>query len=348
MTLPRLLLVALILLGLWMGVRIVRDSGLLFDVTPHFAGNCAPVVGVTGGEDITIDHARRQAFISADDRRAVLAGRPVPGRVFVLDLTAPNTLPVDVTPSLPFDFHPHGLSLFVDADGARRLFVVNHREDGSEWIELFRVGEDGILIHLRSITYPELVSPNDLVATGPEQFYATSDHGFPRGHWMQRIEDYLGLPLAAVTYFDGRQGQKVFDGLRYANGINASPDGKRLYVAEVVARRLHVLDIGSIPTQLSSRTVAPMGSGIDNLEWGDDGQLWTGAHPRLFDFVAHAEDPQALSPSQVLRIDPETLTPVEVFLDDGRALSGSSVAAVHGRTLLIGPVFAPHLLRCEL
>jgi hypothetical protein len=43
-----------------------------------------------------------------------------------------------------------------------------------------------------------------------------------------------------------------------------------------------------------------------------------------------------------------TLEAEEVFLDDGRQTAGSSVAAVSGKWMLVGPVFEPELLRCEL
>lgn len=348
MTRIRLLLALGVLLVLGLGARVVRDSGMLMEVQPHFAGRCEAVPGVTGGEDITIDHAWQQAFVSSDDRRAHQAGQPVPGRIFRLDMADPAAKPQDITPTLAFSFHPHGFSLYRDAQGGRRLFVVNHREDGSEAVEIFRVPQQGPLVHLRSVTYPALISPNDLVATGPEQFYATSDHGFARGHWLQRVEDYLGLPLASVSYFDGQQGTQVAGGLRYANGINASADGRTLYVAEVTARRLQEFTVGSSPVDVHKERQVFMGTGIDNLEWGDDGYLWTAGHPKLFAFMVHAKNAQAPSPSHVIRIDPKTLQPTDVMLNDGRDLSASSVAAVHKGTMLVGPVYAPYLLRCRL
>jgi arylesterase/paraoxonase len=91
-------------------------------------------------------------------------------------------------------------------------------------------------------------------------------------------------------------------------------------------------------------------SGADNLEWDQQGNLWIGAHPRMFDFLAHAADEHENSPSQALKISLDTDSPVitEVYLDDGSAISGSSVAAVYEDTLLIGSVFEPRLLVCSL
>jgi hypothetical protein len=106
----RLVLTRGVLLVLGLGARVVRDSGMLMEVQPHFAGRCEAVPGVTGGEDITIDHAWQQAFVSSDDRRAHQAGQPVPGRIFRLDVADPAAKPQDITPTLAFSFHPHGFS----------------------------------------------------------------------------------------------------------------------------------------------------------------------------------------------------------------------------------------------
>lgn len=343
-------LTIILLVGLlaFLGFRTIRDSGLLFKVEPTFTGTCQAITGISGGEDITIDRHSGIAYISADNRWAALAGTPLQGKIFALQADDQTVQPVDLTPGLPFSFHPHGISLYHAADGEIRLFVINHREDGTEQVEIFRVNGLQPLQHLESITYPALISPNDLVATGKQSFYSTSDHGFPRHHLMQTVENYLGLPLAKVTYYDGSQGKVVADGLRYANGITISPDGNTLYVAEVIARRMRVFSIGEQPDIVTETRVVPVGTGLDNLEWGDDGYLWTGAHPKLFDFVAHVSDPEALSPSHVVRINPADFSVSTVYLNDGRELSGSSVATIAGKTLLIGPVFEHHLLRCQM
>ncbi|MBK8971419.1 MAG: SMP-30/gluconolactonase/LRE family protein [Hahellaceae bacterium] len=348
MSLRASLYLTVIALIVFLAYRTIGDSGVLLDIENTFNGTCQPVEGVTGGEDITIDRSTGLVYISADDRWSTLAGNPRQGHIYAMAVDGPTALPISLTPELPFSFHPHGLSIFRDEDGSTRLFVVNHREDGSDWVEIFKVNGTLPLTHLRSITYPDLISPNDLVATGPETFYATSDHGFPRSHWMQTAEDYLGLPMASVTYFDGQDGHRVAEGLRYANGINLSADGKTLYVAEVVARRLSVFKIGPTPTELRQERTVDVGTGLDNLEWGDDGELWTGGHPRLFDFVDHAKNPEAYSPSDVVRINPRTYAVTPVYRNDGGELSGSSVATVAGKTLLIGPVFEHHLLRCHM
>ena len=79
--------------------------------------------------------------------------------------------------------------------------------------------------------------------------------------------------------------------------------------------------------------------------------MWIGCHPKLLTFVKYSKDPQALSPSQVIKVtqtSPGQYDVTEIYLDNGRPLSGSSVAAVFKDKLLIGSVFDERFLLCRL
>src|SRR5690606_28881387 len=133
----------------------------------------------------------------------------------------------------PEDFRPHGISLHIAADGSRRLFAVNHPAAGSEAVEIFDIAEDGMLTHSRSVTDPLFVSLNDVVAVGPESFYATNDHASKNG-LHQLFSNLLLLRNTNVIYFDGASGRVAADKFGLANGINASPDGRRIYIADLM------------------------------------------------------------------------------------------------------------------
>lgn len=330
--------------------RGIESSGVFYAIEPHFSGQCEAVSGVTGAEDITIDHAQQYAYISADDRRATMANKPVPGGIYGLDLSAPEATPVLLTRAFSEDFHPHGISLYQGEQGKKSLFVVNHLSNGTQQVDIFDIHAVNKLTHRTSITYPELITPNDLVAIGPSQFYATNDHGYPRGSTMQAVEDYMGLPLSSVSFFDGNEGKMVVSGLRYANGITTTLDLKTVYVAEISGRKINIYDRDMSSNELTKTGEITTNTGSDNLEWDDKGNLWLGAHPRLLDYVAHEKDPEKDAPSQVLKIDFDTNPPMvsEVYLSTGNDISASTVAAVNGKTLLIGSVFEKHLLRCTL
>ena len=68
---------------------------------------------------------------------------------------------------------------------------------------MFDLSESG-LVHRRTLADPLLVSPNDVLAVGPDQLYVTNDHG-SEGGIARMLEDYLRLPNANVLYFDGEE-----------------------------------------------------------------------------------------------------------------------------------------------
>jgi len=326
--------------------RTASSAGVFYAIEPHFSGKCEVVPGVIGAEDITIDHANQYAYISAVDRRV----KNATGGIYGLDLTNSTAKPVLLTLGFTDDFNPHGFSLYKGDNGEQSLFVINHRADGQQQVDIFDITQPGVLKHRTAISYPELTTPNDLVAVGPFQFYATNDHGSDRGSLLRMAEDYIGLPLSNVSYFDGTKGSIVASGLRYGNGITVSPDSKTLYVAEVTGRKINVFNRDLNTGALSKQDEISVNSGADNLEWDEAGNLWLAGHPRLLDFVAHANDPKNKSPSQVIKINISADKPVvtEVFLSTGDDISGSTVGAVSGDKLLIGSVYEEFILRCKL
>ncbi len=354
------LVVAILLLaGVSYGGYLHVIAGEWKTLEPHFAGTCRAVAGVPGAEDITIHPNGRIAFISSDDRRAGQRGDAKVGAIYSYRLDFPEAEPVHLTPAAPPDFHPHGISLFVSPGRPDRLFAVNHRAGGMadeadvggapHSIEVFDfVGER--LDHVDSLTDPLLISPNDIVAVGPNEFYVTNDHG-TRGQVLRLLEDYLLLPLSFVVRFDGTGFMKAVGGIAFANGINASRNGDKIYVASTTARKLFVYDRDPATGRLENRREILTGTGVDNIEIDRAGALWIAAHPKLLTFVEHTKDPGTPAPSQVLKVTlggPSGFSTEDVFLSDGTDLSGSSVAARYGDRLLIGTVMDGHFLDCRL
>ncbi|WP_417496638.1 strictosidine synthase family protein [Maricaulis sp.] len=328
-----------------MAFVIIPASGMMAELTPVTPGQCEALTIAPGTEDITIDPASSRVFVSTDDRRSGARGG-----IYAFDLNAPGTLH-EVTGDAPADFHPHGISLWTGADGAQRLFVVNHRAGfgtagGAHAIEIFDVGADGLLSHVESISYDELRSPNDVLAVGPRSFYATNDRAYHSGI-MANLEAYFGLPLSSVSWFNGTDGDMVAHGIAYANGINISADGSEVYVSELLARRVRIYDRDAESGQLTANRAFGVPTAPDNIEIDERGDLWIGGHPRVFDFVAHAADASAMAPSHAVRLNPLTgETETALLVMDG-SLNASSVAAERNGVLLVGAVFDDHILVCR-
>ncbi|NVJ70441.1 MAG: hypothetical protein HWE08_08820 [Alphaproteobacteria bacterium] len=330
------------------------SAGAFREINPHYSGTCNMVHGVVGVEDITTDPDSGFAYLSSHDRRTWTKTGKAEGQIFVYrpgSLATPLAMPHD----LEGPFHPHGISLWLDPTGPDRLMVINHPEENdgplkpgstSSQVEIFDI-DAGALKHIRTVKTDGPYSLNDLVATGPNSFYASIDKGSetPLG---RALEGYGRLARAGVAYGDEYGIRKAYSGLVYANGIQW--DGAHLYVAETTGGRLLKFQPGEKPTDLTLVAEDRISSALDNLEWDADGNLWIGAHPQALKFIDHAKDAANRSPSQVLKV---TLADggfdvQEIYLNDGNPISGSSVASPYHGRLLIGSVFEPFILDCSM
>jgi arylesterase/paraoxonase len=341
------LVLLLIVIGWWL-VDFLMDAGQFKSIQPHFSGTCFEVAGISGPEDITIHPGKRIAYISSTDRWALQQGEPGKGAIFSYDLSKDHPKPVIMQHDFADDFNPHGMSLFVDKQGNERLFVVNHSK-GRHSIEIFQLNNDN-LAHLETLQDPMMISPNDVVAVGLNQVYFTNDHGYADGA-LRTLEEYARLKRANLVYYDGRSYKEAASGFSYANGVNVSRDGKKLYLAATTEMTLYVFQRDIESGTLSQEAEIALDTGVDNIEIDANGDVWIGAHPQLLKFVGHAGDSSKLSPSQVLRIRQNSsgdYAVAEKYLDKGQELSGSSVAAVLENRLLIGAVFESRFLDCRM
>ncbi len=346
--LPWVLFILVCAAAAW-AVSLYWVAGEFKTIRPHFSGACKAIPGLHGPEDITIDPRKAVAYISAYDRRAAKAVGKGRGAIFSYDLRAGAAVPVNLTPDADEDFRPHGISLFAGQDGQDTLFVVNH-QGGTHRIDIFDL-RNGELAPRESITSPLLVSPNDVAAVGPRSFYVTNDHG-SGARWLRKAEDYLRLRRSNVLYFDGSRFVEAASGIGYANGINASPDGRTIYVCALTEGRLHVYRRDPESGSLSPQGSVFLGTGADNVEVDPlTGDLWIGAHPKLLTFVRYSKGGRTVAPSQVLRLsetEPGRFNVEEVLLDTGERISGSSVAACWGGgRLLVGAVMDSKFLDCS-
>jgi arylesterase/paraoxonase len=331
--------------GGWL-VWLMNAAGEFRTLTPHFDGTCT-AVPVVGAEDLTIDQGTGIAYISSADRWALFAEKPPKGALYAYDLNAPSPQAVNLTPDADPSFSPHGISLYVAADGSRSLFVINHAQH-RHTIEVYDVAGSR-LTHRTTLADPRLISPNDLVAVSPTQVYVTNDHRYPPGT-MRTIEEYLRRPWANVVMWDGHAFREAARGIQLANGINRSADGTTLYVVSTIGRAVRVYDRDAASGTLTFRREIPLASGGDNVEVDADGSLWIGSHPKLLTLVRYMSHGRPYAPSQILHVvAPDTAPEVrEVYLDLGEQISGASVGAVRGKRLLIGAIADSKLLDCTM
>ncbi|XP_028927166.1 serum paraoxonase/lactonase 3-like [Ornithorhynchus anatinus] len=349
---------ALALLGLGLallGERFVAFRSRLNSsrkLDPVGLPGCRLIQGIeTGAEDIDI-LPNGLAFISTGLRYPGMQSfAPAsPGAILLLDLSQAHPQPraLDIRGALDRDaFNPHGISALVDPDGTVDLYVVNHPHQTST-LEVFRFEADTqVLSHIKTIQHPLLHSVNDLVAVGPDRFYATNDHYFTQP-LLAQLEVFLGLWWTNVVFYSPEGVKSVAQGFTFANGIAISPDHRFLYVANLGGQNIHILERHG-DWNLTQHKVLELGTLVDNLSVDPStGDVWAGCHPNAMKLLNY--DPEDPPGSEVLRIQDilsARPTVTTVFADDGSLLQGSSVAAVFGQKLLIGTVFQ-RALACHL
>ncbi|MCP4680702.1 MAG: hypothetical protein GY864_00025 [Desulfobacterales bacterium] len=327
-------------------LKTFKDAGQFKTIEPHCSCKCTPVDVIAGPEDITIDPETKMAFVSSDDRRAAMRGDKIQGAIYAYSLDPSSAFLINLTTDLPFEFHPHGITLYHSEEGKKYLSVINHR-DNDHFIEVFEF-KDMKLNHLESIRGPLMTSPNDILAVGPRQYYVTNDHGAssPLG---RKMEDYLQLPNSYVLYYDGSGFRKAAGDIAYANGIAISKDGSTVYVASILGRAIKVFARDRKTETLTYRQDIDLGTGADNIEIDEAGNLWVGCHPKMLTFVKHSGDASVFAPSQIIKISSSNSGSYQIkefYLNIGEEISASSVAAVYQDRMLIGAVFDDHFLDC--
>jgi arylesterase / paraoxonase len=329
---------------IWFLSVLVPVSGKFQDLDPKLVEHCTTLPVHAGTEDIVIDRMTSNVFVSATDRRRVVRDNARDG-IYAFPLTDPSAL-VRVSPEGMPDFHPHGISLW-QRDGETRLFAISHTPAGTHSVEIFSVGEAGALAHLESVSFGAMYLPNDVVAVGPREFYASNSRGYKSG-FLSVLEQFFALPWATTVYFDGREGRVIKDRLVYANGINVSPDRSTLYIAEVLKRRISVFDRNKETGALTWRSNINLNTAPDNFDVDADGSLWIAGHTKIFDYVAHTRDANVNAPSHIVKVDPTTLEMEDVFVSTAGEINAASIGAVHNNYMIVGAVLDGHVMICPL
>jgi arylesterase/paraoxonase len=328
---------------------ILARGGAFRDIAPHFAGRCEALPLEGSGEDILVDRERGLAYLSLLDRRSRVEGKDVQGTVARIDLNARPFAAVDALATKPASLRPHGLSLYIGPDGQRRLFVINHpgkRGVDPEAVEIFAEGAPGEYVHLETIRGPELLSPNDLVAVGPRQFYVANDKALGGG--LAAGLQQFGIGGSPLSYFDGPAGRYVLEDIASGGGINTSADRRSLYVAETAGKRVRVLDRDG-SGDVSERMRIAIDTSPDNIDVAADGSLWVTGHANTLALIRHFVGGSP-APTQVWRValgqaEPESVE--EIYLDDGQQMSAGSVGATWNNLLLIGSITERKIQICE-
>jgi hypothetical protein len=184
-----------------------------------------------------------------------------------------------------------------------RLYVVNHGERESIEILDVQVHGNGLRTTWRgcivapSFKGPEGVWPNSVT---PLADGAVALSGFHVAAWR---------PDRGWTQFEA-------DDFGVANGIEASRDGRWLFVADTTKQRV-------VRVSASSGTESAaieLNFFPDNLRWGDDGHIYVTGPLAL---AASQDQIRAMDAFEIAQIDASTFTAKEVFRSNADGLHGA-------------------------
>lgn len=329
----------------------------------HRPGPCRTVKPIqTGSEDITLTD-NGIAFISSGLRLNLCKQlfdkkiQQFTGRIYKFNFNDPGHAAVEVAlpRELEKDFNPHGVSHWKDASSDELwLFVVNHRKDNDN-VEVMKYNHElNSLSLVRSVQSTMFTSVNDILAVGPNSFYASND-GYFHG-CLRPLEVVVGLALGSVVFLDGVTASLVVQRQSDLNSMALSKDGTRLFLTKTFEQQINIFNISKENGNLMFDRAIDVGVSIDNIyadPVSDD--LWLGAHSSMFLLSQHMTNLDVKAPSKVVRVHPlgletdrfESYELHSPFGDDGRLISGSSSAVYYQEKMLVGSI-SDTLVFCDI
>jgi len=325
--------------------HIFSSTGYFRTIENKFEGKILKKIDLVGAEDIMVSRKDSFAIISSTDRGAFPNEAQEDGGLYLIDLKSQDFKTVHLTKDFNKPFAPHGISMF-QRDSIYTIAAISHTKEG-EFIEFFEmIGDD--FKHVRTVENELIFSPNDLVLLDENTFYVTNDHKYKEG--LGRLaEDYLGLAISNVIYVDGENYTEVADGIAYANGINYDDERNLLFVASPRGFLMKVYERDE-DGSLTFVEDIDCGTGVDNIEFDSDRNIWIGSHPNLLEFAAYAKGKKEKSPSEIIKIDYQgkgDYRVEQIYMEDGTEMSASTVAATFGNLIFVGNVMDEHFLILE-
>ncbi|XP_055959291.1 serum paraoxonase/arylesterase 1 isoform X2 [Patella vulgata] len=359
--LVKLVIGSLFLFLIQLVLKNVYYMGYHLHYNEHYPGKCEQVKGMSLGSEDFYTFKDGLTFITSGvaiqnntfGQREYMIKHNIVGRMYLFDFNK-NKAKVEelsiVGSNGNFNvklFHPHGISGWLDKSGVKILFVVNHEENGVDYIEKFEfIPENKQLKHVKRYRDNTMLLVNDVQATSQDSFYFTNS-GTGSGTVWTMVQLFGQLAWCTVVYFDGNNYRVVLDGLAMPNGIAMSNDGRYVYIATSMSREIVVTE-RKTNNDLIKKQVYPIYTYPDNIivDMKTD-NLYIGAHPIAYKSFQSMD---IHKPAQVLMLkvkDGNITKTRELLYNDGDLLSGSSVAIVFNSKLLIGSILDKTVL-CDV
>lgn len=305
----------------------------------------------SGPEDMAIDNSLGypRIIVSCDERRQEKKQK---GGFYAIDLNTNKSYPLQIEPA-DFTIHPHGIDI-VSIDSVTYLYAIDHHQEDNTWrhpVYRFEIKGNTLVLDKKAIFENPLMNvPNDLDVLADGSFYATNY--VPNMNPNESTKAILGVKNGSIVHYDGQGNWQIAaKDFCFPNGIYVDESTNNLYVANGACHEVLRFDIadGQLKTASKASTIKH-GQKItvgDNLLMDNNNRLWVTAHPCLLDFVAHSENSDEKSPTQIYTIDPTTLEVNNTFQNNGDLISAASTALYINNRLYISQIFEPYVLVVE-
>ncbi|GAA5888501.1 hypothetical protein JCM16303_002192 [Sporobolomyces ruberrimus] len=317
----RLLLIVLPILSISLAVLQPRISlfGIFRSPSPPLnLDQCRTIKGLEACEDAWIDHEKGLAYLACSTQQVRKNWAPALGslRATPLPSTSPDTLKI-------YSFHTglhstielvglspesqglwvHGIEGYLHPDGETlSIFVISHRPrinrtEGADLgadsvIEIFEAQRGKSHAKLvRTVRNDLIVTPNNLVATGPRSFYVSNDHR-RKVHWTRNLEMVHSEP-SSIVHCDASRPEDheddcivAIDGLKYPNGIARVPNSSTLFVASTMTGEITTYEIQADYTLFPLPAKITLNRPIDNIHVSPrTGALYASTFPKMLKFM---------------------------------------------------------------
>jgi hypothetical protein len=355
---------------------------------------CKLIHGVRGAEDL-IKWKDVIFATNLDSYPLWLWGKPTsnaslaePGSIYVLSNLDSDNEVLEKASILNYPpnvvMHSHGIGLLHSQD---LLFVVNHAyAKGGERVDIFQITKNANqkveLLYQSTVQFDTWMGTlNDIVPVSKDEFYVTNylpvvdtKEGRPNdfSSKLLRILYSLSQPLFKFThilYCKGTKGNSddickvVGPGAGMWNGITATPDGKTIFVNDLLAKTIYSFsrtasnDLQQVKTYKSEHV-------LDNIEYMD-GKIWRGGLAKLTDSMKFDADYEhhpdyilpsfnqgkspsgLLNPGHVSSLDLATGNFTTHVVHHGSLLSGFASGIRHKNKVIVGSYYDDGVLICK-
>jgi len=262
-----------------------------------------------------------------------------------LDKKTYASCPGPIDPAEKEKFSAHGLAARQGQGRVHTVYLVHH--GFRESIEVFEIDTQPNLptfTWVGCVVAPETVGLNSVTPVPGGGFAATSPNRRRPPAGSQ------GTNTGEVWDWNAKDGWKIVPGSESQgpNGIEASPDGKWLYINLWPAKKVMRLSRGQTPV---SKEVVDVSFQPDNIRWQADGSLLAAGHggPSMQRVRECLRKVCPDATSNVARIDPQTLKVEQIITYPANERFFSSTVALQvGKEIWIGTITGDRIARYPL